>query len=324
MRRSRSAGGGRGPAGGMLLLAVFLFLGGCGEGGERVVVDFSQTVSAARPGQSPSPRPALRVGVAAMISPRETFNLYRELADYVSRGVGKELQFVQRKTYSEINELLEKGEMEVALLCSGPYATAKARMGVEPLAVPVIHGSQFYHSFLIVGRDSPYQRLEDLRGRSFAFTDPHSNTGKLVPTFWLAERGERPESFFSQIIYTYSHDNSILAVARGLVDGAAVDGLVWEYYQEKRPALAARTKIIKKSEPYGNPPLVASRSLSEAERQQVRQVLLTMHQSPQGRKILEELLIERFVPLQEEWYDAIRRMHSQLRGKEGAHEAQNP
>ena len=146
-----------------------------------------------------------------------------------------------------------------------------------------------------------------------------------MPTAWLAELGERPETFFRETIYTYSHDNSILAVARGLVDGAAVDGLVWEYYKEKNPELAARTQVIRKSESYGNPPLVASRFLPPGERQALQNLLFTMHQDPQGQKILAELLIERFVPLEEQWYDGIRRLHERLNpGKEAGHGAQDP
>ena len=92
----------------------------------------------------------------------------------------------------------------------------------------------------------------------FAFTDPDSNTGAMVPRFWLAELGETPESFFSKTIFTYSHDNSILAVAKGLVDAAAVDGHQWEYFERFSPAYTSKTRVIRKSQPFGSPPLVAS------------------------------------------------------------------
>ncbi len=295
-----------------LTLVVAFFANGCGGDGDRVVVDFDKTLSVARPGNQDSRNPPLRVAVAAMISPKETFDLYRQILEYLSRQMGRDLEFVQRKTYTEINELLLRGDIDLAFICSGPYATGKASYQFEPLAVPLMHGSHFYQSFLIVNKDSPYKRLEDLRGQSFAFTDPASNTGKLVPTYWLTELQERPETFFSQTIYTYSHDNSIMAVSRGLVDGAAVDALIWEYFQKKKPAFVARTKIIKKSEHYGIPPLVASARLFAGDRERLQQLLLTMHQSPEGKKILAELLIDRFIPLKEEWYEPIRQMHQKL------------
>jgi hypothetical protein len=58
--------------------------------------------------------------------------------------------------------------------------------------------------------------------------------------------GEQPKLFFGKTIYTYSHDNSILAVSRTLVDAAAFGGLIWEYYHRKNPAFTASLVFIKK------------------------------------------------------------------------------
>jgi phosphonate transport system substrate-binding protein len=207
---------------------------------------------------------------------------------------------------------LGKGEIDLAFICSGPYASTRDRYGFVPLAVPEVQKSTSYRAYLIVNQNSPFNQLQDLKGQTFAFTDPDSNTGKLVPTFWLAQLNLRPETFFKQIIYTYSHDNSILAVARGLVAGATVDGLVWEYYQATNPVFTSKTRIIKKSEAYGIPPLVVSRHLPAAERERLQQTLLAMHRDPEGKKILAGLLIDRFLPLQEEWYESIRSMHRNL------------
>lgn len=289
-----------------------LMASGCGSDTEKVVVDFSETVPVARPGDGSAHDPPLRVAVAAMISPRETFDLYRQLLAYLGRKLGQDLEFVQRKTYGEIDELLGRGQLDLAFICSGPYVSGKDRYGFEPLAVPEVHGSHSYRSYLIVNKASSFQRLEDLKGHTFAFTDPDSNTGRLVPTYWLAAMGARPETFFRQVIYTYSHDNSIMAVARNLVDGAAVDGLIWDFYQERNPAFTSKTRIIKKSEPYGIPPLVASRHLARESRERIRELLFSMHQDPAGKKILGELMIDRFIPPQEEWYDTVRQMNQRL------------
>lgn len=295
-----------------LLGWLALGAGGCGSDPDQVTVDFSKTLPLTRPTPQASETGTLRGAVAAMISPRETFIHYRQLLAYLAHKSGKDLEFVQRKTYEEINELLGKGEIDLAFICSGPYAFTKARYGFVPLAVPEVQGSTSYRAYLIVNRDSPFHQLQDLKGQTFAFTDPDSNTGRLVPTFWLADLQQRPETFFKQIIYTYSHDNSILAVARGLVAGAAVDGLVWEYYQATNPIFTSKTRIIKKSEPYGIPPLVVSRHLPAAERERLQEALLSMHQDPEGKKILAGLLIDRFLPLQEEWYEPIRSMQRHL------------
>src|SRR5665647_2704441 len=89
------------------VLALVLGVNGCSDDSDKVVVDFTKTVPVARPGERASPTTPLRVAVAAMISPKETFDLYRQLLAYLGRGLNKDLEFVQRKTYAEIDDLLK-------------------------------------------------------------------------------------------------------------------------------------------------------------------------------------------------------------------------
>lgn len=295
-----------------LAIGVLLLAGGCRDDTEKVTVDFSKTVPVARPGTQGPANPPVRVAVAAMVSPKETLELYRQLLTYLGHKLGKEVELVQRKTYGEVNELLGKGMIDLAFVCSGPYVTGKDRYGFVLLAVPEVHGHPTYSAYLIVNQESPFQRLEDLKGHTFAFTDPDSNTGRLVPLYWLAALHTRPETFFGRSIYTYSHDNSIMAVARGLVDAASVDGLIWDYYEKKNPAFTSKTRIIKKSAPFGIPPLVASRQFPAADRERVQNLLFAMHQDPEGKHILTELMIDRFIPPRDEWYDTVRQMEQQL------------
>ena len=303
----------------VLAIALALSLAGlgCTQQDEAKRVDFSRVKLVARPTVPPSPAKPLRVAVGAMISPQQEFHHYQELLSYLGTKLNRKVHLVQRKTYGEINKLLGRGEIDLAFICSGPYATGGKRYNLELLAAPEVQGSHFYRSYLIVNSQSPYHSLADLRGRVFAFTDPESNTGRIVPTFWLAGMNQRPETFFAQVIYTHAHDNSIMAVARGLVDGAAVDGLIWDYYHRIDPSLTAKTRVIKKSEPFGIPPVVGSRYLSAQLKQDVRRVLFDMHTDPQGRKILGGLMIDRFVPAQDAWYGSVRNMLSKLEASKG-------
>ena len=284
----------------------------CSEETEVRVVDFSKTVVVEQPGKKPAEKPAFKVAVAAMISPKDTFVYYRQLLDYIGQNLGRDVQFIQRKTYGEINELLGDGQIDLAFICSGPYVVGKEKFGFELMATPEVQHSHFYQSYLIVNKDSDFQNIEDMRGKIFAFTDPDSNTGKLVPTYWISQMGERPETFFNKTIYTYSHDNSILAVAKSLVDGAAIDSLIWEYYHQKNPIFTSKTRIIRKSEPYGIPPIVASPNLAQDLKNEIRQVLFSMHKDPRGQEILAELMIDRFIFPRDEWYDSIRKIELKI------------
>ena len=283
-------------------------LSGCLGESDATFVDFSERMPAERPGDRLTHSSNFQVAVGSMISAQETVVHYHQLLDYIAGKLGRNIDLVQRKTYTEINELIGLGQIDLAFICSGPYAIGKKKYGFEAMAMPQVRGSYLYHSYLIVNKDSPYQNLANLKGKIFAFTDPESNTGKLVPTYWLTKYGEAPETFFKKTIYTYSHDNSIMAVAQSLVDGAAVHGQIWEYYNHRNPMFTTRTRVIKKSMPFGNPPVVASSSLPEPVKENIRQLLFNMHRDPEGKKILDELMIDRFIAPKKNCYDPILEM----------------
>lgn len=289
-------------------------ISGCSSDAEYKPVDFSKTFSIAQPQTAEEPDEVLRMAVAAMISPKETLVYYQELLGYIGKKSGFRVQLVQRKTYDEVNQLFPKGQIDLAFICTGPFAASREQFGFEALAAPQVRGQPFYQSYLIVPKDSPYQEFGDLKGRVFAFTDPDSNTGTMVPRFWLSQEGETAESFFSKTIFTYSHDNSILAVAKGLVDAAAVDGHQWEYFERFSPTYTSKTRVIRKSQPFGSPPLVASAQLDSDVRMLIQELMLAMHTDPEGKRILDKLLIDRFVAPREEWYEPARAMIAGLPG----------
>jgi phosphonate transport system substrate-binding protein len=282
-----------------------IFFISCSGDQEPAFVDLSKKMVVNQSPEEPQDGSVIRVAVAAMISAQESVVYYHQLLDFIASQLGHKIQLIQRKTYSEINELLKNGKIDLAFICSGPYATGRQTYGFEALAVPQVRGKHSYHSYLIVNQNSTFQDLMDLRGKTFAFTDPESNTGKLVPTYWLFQQKEQPKEFFGKIIYTHSHDNSIMAVANSLVDGAAVHEQIWEYFNEKNPTFTSSTRIIKKSQPFGNPPVVASKYLPRQLKADIQRILISMHLDPKGKKILDELMIDRFLHPEDKWYESI-------------------
>jgi len=265
-------------------------------------------VAAAQPGRLP-----LRVAVAAVISPKATLNTYARLLDYLGAKLDRPVELIQRPTYAEINTLLRAGQADLAFVCGGAYVEGQRDFGMELLVGPRVRGATFYNSYIIVPRDSEAQSLADLRGKTFAFSDPLSNSGRLWPEYRLWQMGESAESFFHHTIFTYSHDNSIKAVAEKLVDGAAVDSLVYDFTIARSPEYSRLTRVIEKSPDFGIPPVVVHPALNPQLKAQLRSVLLNMDQDEQGYEILKNLMIDRFVVVEESLYDSIREMANQLR-----------
>lgn len=257
----------------------------------------------------------LRIGMGAMITPKEGYIYYRQLQEYLEKRLQQHVSLVDRENYDEMNGLLENGSVDAAFVCAGPYVEGREKFGLELLAMPLVNGKPEYFAYIIVPKESPVQKLADLRGKRFAFTDPKSNSGKLVPTYMLARMGETPESFFGAFSYTYGHDKAINAVAQKLVDGASVDSLIYEYMKRKTPDLIARTRIVEKSDPYGIPPFVVRKDLPFGIKEQLRITLTSMHQNPEGKAILQGIMTDRFVAGDDTNYDSIREMNRWISGQ---------
>ena len=289
--------------------ALALLATSCALPSPGPVIDLS-----AKPQPSPPPSPSapakdrLVLAVAAVNSPTSTFEAYAELTRYLGERLGMDAKFVGGKTYAEINSLVRSGDVAVAVVCSGAYVYGAQEFGMELLAAPVINGQAVYYSYLIVHPDSPITGWRDLRGRTFAFTDPLSNSGRIVPLYQVRQLGETPESLFSRYIFTYSHENSITAVAGKLVDAAAVDSLVYDYWVAQDSDVAARTKVVWRSPPYAINPVVVSPNMEPALKAALQARLLEMHEDEEGRRILARLMFDRFVPIDDSAYDSIRQM----------------
>ena len=254
----------------------------------------------------------LRIAIAAVISPQGTADSYAPLLDYLERTLNRPVELVQRRTYAEVNDLVESGYVDVAFVCTSAYVAGHRDFGMQLLAAPEVGGQTFYYSLLIVPVDSLATSMADLRGKVFAFTDPMSNTGRNYPTHLVRQIGENPDTFFSRTFFTYSHDDAIRAVASRLADGAAVDSLVYDYAIKREPDLAARIKIIGRSQPFGIPPVVVGPNARPQTVAEVRDALLSMDRDPQGHATLIGLGIDRFVSVDDSIYQSVRDLESQI------------
>lgn len=248
----------------------------------------------------------LRVAVAAVISPKGTVESYSPFLDYLETKLNRPIELVQRRTYLEINDLIEHGEVDLAFVCTSAYIQGHDTFGMELLVAPQVGGETTYNSYLIVPTSSNVHSMKDLRGEVFAFTDPISLSGRVYPTYLVQELGFTPEEFFGRTFYTYSHDEAIRAVASGLADGAAVDSLVYDYAVVRDPALAEKVKVIHRSPDFGIPPVVVSPFTRPQVKEELQTLLLEMASDPTARDALASIGMERFIMIEDGAYDSVR------------------
>jgi len=258
----------------------------------------------------------LRVAVAPMVSAQATAMSYQPFIEYLSDKLERPAVLVQRRTYAEINEVVRVGRADLAFVCSGAYIEGHRRFGMELLAAPVVASQSTYRSYIIVNRAVGAGSFAELRGMRFAFTDVLSNTGFLYPTHLLRMMNEEAASFFSEVVFTNSHDRSIKAVAERVVDAAAVDSLVYDQLVASDRSLAAATQVIAQSSTFGIPPVVVHPALPAALKQRLRALLTGMHEDPAALAALTSLGISRFITVSDAEYDSVREIAHSALGQE--------
>jgi phosphonate transport system substrate-binding protein len=148
---------------------------------------------------------------------------YAPFVGYLSKELGVKVNLRIANDYAAIIEGQRAGNIQIAYY--GPASFARARLtGVKTDAFVIdvnSDGSKGYYSVLYVLAKSSYQKLEDLKGKNLGLVDPNSTSGNNMPRFKMNQMGITPETFFSKVVFTGSHENAVLALAQGTVDVAA-------------------------------------------------------------------------------------------------------
>jgi phosphonate transport system substrate-binding protein len=236
--------------------------------------------------------------------------VYEAVTEQVGRRLGVATELVVETSY----ESCAKDKNEVCFVCSLPYVTFE-RQGLDlavPVAAPVLEGARYggrpiYFSDVIVHRDSPFQSFLDLRGRSWAFNEPLSHSGYGITRYHLVTLGET-KGFFGEVVEAGFHQEAIRMVARGDVDGSAIDSQVLALEFRDHPELSEQVRIVEALGPSTIQPVAVSRRVPEGLREEIRDVLVTMAEDPGLRERLGVGLIDRFVPVGAASYDDIRMM----------------
>ena len=239
--------------------------------------------------------------------------LLKALRAYLETATGRPVELVTRRTYQEVTALLVSGQLSAAWICGYPYL--QFRDELELIAVPEWNGKPYYQAYLIVSADRTATEVSDLEGDIHAYSDPDSNSGYLVTRALLNDLGIDAGPFFRKTLFTYGHRNVIRAVASGLAQSGSVDGYVWEVMQEIEPELVGGTRVLRKSEWLGFPPIATSRALAGSEDvRKLRTALLQMTSSDEGRHVLDMLKLTGFGEPNERDFDGIAAKMAALRG----------
>jgi phosphonate ABC transporter, periplasmic phosphonate binding protein len=228
----------------------------------------------------------------------------------LEKDLGVKIKAATATDYRGTIEALKFKKAEIGHL--GPKAYVEASnnnyANVEPIAqLRLANGSLGYRSCLIVHTDSDIFGPEDMAGKTFAFNDPNSTSGYLVPsTFFMTEMNVDPKKLFSKVTFSGSHEASILAVANKKVEVAStnIPDLQQLTRENKVPRGALRVIWVSKLIP--NDPIVVRKDLPASLRSAIQESLVSM--KDRNPDVFKEIgaWLGGFVPADDGKYQVIR------------------
>lgn len=208
---------------------------------------------------------------------------YTPFVNYLQKELGTKVTLRIANDYAAIIEGQRAGNIHIGMY--GPASFARARMtGVKADAFAIetnLDGTKGYYSVFYVKKDSPYQKVEDLKGKNLGLVDPNSTSGNNVPRFALNSMKIDPETFFGKVVYTGSHENAVIALQQGTVDIAAN---WWNDENESNLLRMSRKNMVKaddfriiyKSAQIVNSPMAYLTDLPEDLKAKIRDAVLNL------------------------------------------------
>ncbi len=236
--------------------------------------------------------------------------IYEFTIAYVSQKLHYPFELVVGSDYDELYGA------DFSFLCGLPYVLRTApRLSPSPITAivaPVLQGERYqnkpiYFSDVIVRQESVFQSFADLRGCTWAFNEPESQSGYGITRYWLAQLGEM-NGYFGKIVEAGFHQKAIQMVCEGRVHASAIDSLVLAVELRDHPELSWALRVIDTFGPSTIQPLAASTHVAVSLQQDVQGVFIEMHHNSRAVDVLRRGFIDHFVAVEDKNYDDIRQM----------------
>lgn len=247
----------------------------------------------------------LHFGVVPTEGGADTTKRFTPLAEQLTRELGVPVEVVSASSYQGVVTAMANKQIEFAWLGPKSYVEAAKRADAEALVIELSReGERGYRAIFIVPAASKIRTLEDARGKRFAYTDPNSASGRLIPAMLLFEKTKMSaERFFGEVKYSGSHGTSILQVANGELDVAATNDLDFRRMVHKGAVRESDVRVILQSELIPGAPVAGRRDLPASLKKAFADALI---KASKDKALLEKLQNGGFAPATDEEYDIIR------------------
>lgn len=198
-------------------------------------------------------------GIISTESQENLQELWEPFLARMSEDMGRPVNGFYATDYAGVIEAMGAGKIQIAWYGGKSYIEAAKRSGAEAFAQTVASdGSKGYYAHLITNKgnsivgdidveagDGDQYVIENAGDLTFAFNDPNSTSGFLVPSYYVfAQNGVDPQAAFSELIFAGSHEATAQAVANDQVDVATNNSESMQRLQETDAEAFEQVQII--------------------------------------------------------------------------------
>lgn len=277
-----------------LCFALALVLAGCGR--EKITA-----------GTSLEDIKVLKMGLIPADDAEEMLRQYEPVKEYLSEQLGIPVEIKVTSDYTAAIEAMRSKHIDIAWFGPFSYIIAANVAGAEAIVngVRKEDGKSDYHSIIITKADSGIKTLKDLKGKSFAFVDPASTSGNLIPRKMLVENGIDPDKDFSRSYYAGTHNSVEYAIANGKVDAGADSDNSYNRMVAAGEIDPKVNTIIYTSESIPGSPIAIRKDLPAELKEKIKQALIGMD-AQTIHKVSGWGGIEKYQEVSDSDYDVIR------------------
>ncbi len=229
-------------------------------------------------------------------------DIWNPFIEHLEEVTGKDVQFFAVQSNSAEVEAMRSGRLHIGGFSTGPTPFAVNLAGAVPFALMGSDDGRFGYTLQVYTRkDSGIDEMADLKGKRVAHTAPTSNSGNLAPRALFPGLGVVPEKDY-EVVYSGSHDQSMLGVVAGDYDAAPVASEVVDRMAERDLYDPEDVKIVWESEPFPTTSYTYAHNLDPALVEKIKEAFFSFDFA--GTALGEEFKgVSKFIPIsyQKDW-----------------------
>ncbi|HXC93696.1 MAG TPA: phosphate/phosphite/phosphonate ABC transporter substrate-binding protein [Geobacteraceae bacterium] len=259
------------------------------------------------------------VGVVPEVNLVKQMDRFVPLSDYLDKKTGYDVEIKPLSNYGHLYEDMRDGNVDAGFFGSFVYCMTRARIGVVPIARPVLPGGRStYSGILFIRNDVGIKKSSDLKGKTIALADPATSGGYLAQKDYLAGKGINIDKDM-KIVWVGSHEAAIRAVMSHQAEvGGAKDSIVKKYRKENK-VFDTLIEIINETpsgKGFPDNTFAVRKGLEQVKIDALKKALLHMDTDPEGKKVLQRFGAVRFIPTSDDdfkpLYDLVRHLRIDL------------